>query len=249
MAPERIREQGRIDGRSDLFSVGVVLYEMLTGDCPFLAGSPAASLAAVLEVVVDPDPRIDPRLWIELRRSLSKQFYERHATAVEMARCLLAASGETEASLTDVLRAAPVSRDLLGDDAGVPRPTRTVGGHSLGAGSEAMLRGRGRPFAWLAVALVGCLGLATGTEWLRHRVSSAATPTPPADLPASRPGRELPSAQPLLPPPGAQTTSASPSPSVLPSTSAFSTAPSAPQLSPHPARPARPRPVATTPGF
>jgi eukaryotic-like serine/threonine-protein kinase len=248
MAPERIREQGRIDGRSDLFSVGVVLYEMLTGDCPFLAGSPAASLAAVLEVVVDPDPRIDPRLWIELRRSLSKQPYERHATAVEMARSLLAASGETEASLTEVLRAAPLSRDLLGDDAGAPQPTRTVGGHSLGGG-EALLRSRGRSFAWLAVALIACVGLATGTEWLRHRASSAAASAPPADIPTSRPGPELPPSQPLLPPPGPQPTSVSPAHSVLPSTSASSTTPSGPQLSAHPARPARPRPVATTPGF
>jgi serine/threonine-protein kinase len=109
MAPERIREHDAIDGRTDLFSVAVIIYELLTGVCPFAAPSPAASLAAVLESVVDPDPRIDVRLWLELRRALSKQPYERPPSASAMAEALLVACGETEASLTAVLRQLPLS--------------------------------------------------------------------------------------------------------------------------------------------
>ena len=64
MAPEQIRGQEDIDGRSDMFSMAAVLYEMLTGVRVFQRDSAAASLAAVLEHEVDPDPRIEPRLWV-----------------------------------------------------------------------------------------------------------------------------------------------------------------------------------------
>jgi hypothetical protein len=106
MAPERIRGKA-IDPRSDLFSVGVLLYEMITGASPFAATTPSASLAAVLETVVDPDPRIPPRVWIEIRRALAKQPYERHRDARAMADALQAARGrppEPEASADDVAR-------------------------------------------------------------------------------------------------------------------------------------------------
>jgi len=233
MAPERIREQEAIDGRSDLFSVGVVVYEMLTGVCPFAASSPAASLAAVLEVVVDPDPRIDPRLWIELRRSLSKHPYERQATAVAMASGLIAACGETIVSLGEILRQAPVAREVTGGDAAPAEPTVTVGGHSLGGGNTPRLARKGATVALLAATLVVSAALAALSGAFRaERVVRA--PSPATDLPGaspvSAPTREAASAMVPLPPP------------VPPA------ATTAPSRRP-PVRPPHPRPVATTPGF
>ena len=132
----------RQDGRSDLFSVATVLYELLTGENPFRADSPTATLAQVLELEVDPDPRIEPRVWIELQRALSKQPYQRHESAAAFATSLCEAVGEP---LPASLRLAPPSRsdpkialDLARADAatskfgtgpaGVPKrvPRRTV---------------------------------------------------------------------------------------------------------------------------
>ncbi|MDB4997122.1 MAG: serine/threonine protein kinase [Myxococcaceae bacterium] len=111
MSPEQIRAEDKIDGRSDLFTIGILLYEMLTGGSPFAATSPSASLAAVLETQLDPDPRIDPRLWLVIQRALAKRAYERFATAGELAQSLRAAIPETDKELAATLqRAKPAPR-------------------------------------------------------------------------------------------------------------------------------------------
>lgn len=53
MSPEQVRAE-KLDGRSDIFSIGTVLYEMLSGKQPFITRSPAQSIAAIL--TSDPQP-------------------------------------------------------------------------------------------------------------------------------------------------------------------------------------------------
>jgi serine/threonine protein kinase len=63
MSPEQLSapSNGReIDGRSDVFSFGLVLYEMLTGERPFDGGSPANVIAAIMERPAPPLGAIAP---------------------------------------------------------------------------------------------------------------------------------------------------------------------------------------------
>ena len=90
MSPEQARGEGhRVDGRSDIFSMGVVLYEMLVGRRPFRG----RSIRDVMEQVVYTEPRpprqIDGAIPGELERiclkALAKRASERYTTARDMA--------------------------------------------------------------------------------------------------------------------------------------------------------------------
>jgi serine/threonine protein kinase len=176
MAPEQIRGQEDIDGRGDMFSMAAVLYEMITGVRVFQRDSAAASLAAVLEHEVDPDPRIEPRLWLAISRALAKRPYERFASCAEFADAIrhsVDASEEDFAQALQELR--PRSEAIPETDA--PRLSEL----SSGAASRARKKsGQPRSALWMLAAASGAAILAvTGTL----AVTRPSTPTARADEP------------------------------------------------------------------
>ncbi|HYD41594.1 MAG TPA: protein kinase [Anaeromyxobacter sp.] len=94
MSPEQARGE-ELDARSDLYSVGIILYELLTGRLPFESETPMAlAVKHITEMAVAPSARrpelgIPPELDALVMRALAKSRDERFASAEEMRAALL----------------------------------------------------------------------------------------------------------------------------------------------------------------
>jgi serine/threonine protein kinase len=110
MSPEQARQQA-VDTRSDVFSLGAVLYEMLGGRRPFVGATPADTLSAILHKDPPPIETGDRSLPASLdrivRRCLEKEPAERFQSARDIAFALEALS-ENSGSAPD--SAAPAER-------------------------------------------------------------------------------------------------------------------------------------------
>jgi serine/threonine protein kinase len=93
MMPEQAQSDPEIDQRSDIFSLGIVLYELLTGKRPFEGKSFYEIIYKTINIdptaVKEHAPDISPDLELVVSRAISKKKEERFKTAKEFAEALL----------------------------------------------------------------------------------------------------------------------------------------------------------------
>ncbi|MEZ0333603.1 MAG: protein kinase, partial [Gemmatimonadales bacterium] len=162
MSPEQSAGEKEVDGRTDVYSLGAVLYEMLAGEAPFAAPTAQAMIARRLSEpppsVRRTRPNVPERVDLAIQRALAPVAADRFATAAELARALQSPGttpGPTAAT-TEVARpSAPAA-------AGTPPAPDT----------------RRRPVPVLAVTLIAgfLLGLGVLFAWRHSLESGGAAP-------------------------------------------------------------------------
>ncbi len=123
MSPEQSMGERTVDGRSDLYSLGIVAYQMLTGDLPFNASSTPALLVKHLSEapppIVERCPTLEPDLATAVMLLLEKEPANRFASASELASSLESRQLPAGRNMPTVKPAAPLRAPLA---APVPAP-------------------------------------------------------------------------------------------------------------------------------
>jgi serine/threonine-protein kinase len=118
MSPEQVK-CGAVDGRSDLYSVGITLYEIATGARPFQADSSYALMAAQLQETPRPPIEVDPEIPAALNdiilRALEKEPEQRFQTADAFRAAL--------ENVKESLGLPATSAPAVGADSGLAEPT------------------------------------------------------------------------------------------------------------------------------
>lgn len=159
MAPEQLRGE-RLDHRSDLYSLGIILYQMLTGRPPF--DSPDSDLVAIIykHLEMKPDPiselnlEVPPAVEAVVMKALAKNPDDRYQNALAMSNALREAAG-VRGSSADILAVEQSHKPDLPTRAFSPPPST----------SQLRRLAQSRPgmaslVAALMILLVGALALA-----------------------------------------------------------------------------------------
>jgi serine/threonine-protein kinase len=219
MAPEQARGSKQVDHRADIYAVGVILYECLTGQVPFRASSFNELMFKI--ALEDPRPirtlapHVDEQLAAIVSRAMSREPAQRFSTAVELRQALSA-----WARTVDPQRASMVTPPVSGSPSTLPSSSQNSGPDSLNVGATTATwssndsgiselfdthmrkRRRSRLFAGIAAAVVALGGVALLVSVMSDSDTGPSTTTVGSPSPTPPPKPEAP------PPPKVEVTSA-----------------------------------------
>ena len=189
MSPEQCVGDS-LDRRSDIFSLGVVLYELATGQRLFKRSTDLMTLRAICEEPIAAPSTVDDAIGPELdqivMRALSRRREDRYPSAAELRRDLLAYIGGC-----NLMQAPNVALETLSRQSRPSADAHTEPSRTAAAWVTASLRTPNRARIWLLAVIAATLVVAPAVAWRissdepAARLSLLPTQPPPAPLTSS----------------------------------------------------------------
>ncbi len=185
MSPEQVIGAD-VDGRTDQFSLGVILYQLLTGEKPFVGDSVTAISYQVVNVDPPPPSKLNPALRPAfdriMRKAVAKSAADRYARCQDLAADLNAAVAEWRSSAEHSTPPTLVSRDEAQE-----RASESVSGGARGITFLAprfvrLFAPGGSPFGIGWIAFLVCLGLLASAPFLLYRSPAGRAGSQPLGL-------------------------------------------------------------------
>jgi serine/threonine-protein kinase len=179
MSPEQFMGQ-TVDGRSDIFSAGVVLYQFLTGERPF-----SGTATTIMHKVLIEDPLPPSMLNVQapkpfdtvIKKAMAKRPEDRFQTAREFADAIRAAAADKAAPESDATVVATAVK--------VAAVNRTAPPETAAASSAAPAPRRKSPLPVLAAVLASVIGIGIASYFLLPRSKSGDAPAPAPATPVA----------------------------------------------------------------
>jgi len=182
MSPEQAQGED-IDGRSDIYSLAVILFELLTGQQPYQGDTP---MSVVVKHITDPVPHIldvkpdlPPAIGAVIEKAMAKDRDQRFSTVKELTEALNAvARGETpDLENIDKTLFAPAKTVISKHPAPVAKTMLAKPGQVPGPGPAAPRKRSGLWIGLGAAALLVCVAAVGGVILLRDKIPFLAAPT------------------------------------------------------------------------